>query len=322
MTDIRSSAVTAAPPAAGGVPRRLPRRHPFRWLALAVILVLAAMFAHGLVTNPNLQWDVVRHYFTSADVLRGLRVTIELTAGTMIISIVLGTAVAALQMSGGPLLAGVAGVYVWVLRSVPLLVQLLFWFNISALYPRLSLGVPFGPEFVSGNVNAFMTPWVAALVGLGLEGSAFVAETVRAGIRSVEPGQTEAARALGLRGPAIFRWIVLPQAIPVIIPSLANILVITLKATALVSVISLSDLLYTVETIYGRTYQPIPLLLTATIWYLILTLLLTLLQRGLERRFGRSARRGAPAPLWRDALAGLGSGLARFVVPSNRRAAR
>jgi polar amino acid transport system permease protein len=296
--------------------RRRPRRQPWQWAATLVALVLAAMLAHALATNPNLQWTIVRDYLFSHDILSGLLLTLELAVGTMIIGTVLGTVIALMRLSSNALLSSFARVYVWILRSVPLLVQLLFWYNVSALYPRMSIGVPFGPQLVAFNANSVLPPLVAALVGLGLETSAFIAEIVRAGLTSVPSGQLDAAAALGLPNRSIFRRVVLPQALPVIIPPLGNTLVITIKATSLVSVISLSDLLYSAETIYGRTYQTIPLLLVASIWYVVVTLVLSLGQASLERALGRSDRGARTRWSGRRLARDLTSGLARFVIPT------
>lgn len=297
--------------------RRRPRRRPWQWVGTAVVLLLAAMLGHSLATNENLEWNVVGDYLFSGDILDGLWLTIELTVETMVVGTILGTVVATMRLSRNKLLSGVAGVYVWILRSVPLLVQLLFWFNISALYPQISIGIPFGPTAFSFNANAILTPHIAALVALGLETSSFIAEIVRAGITSVPRGQLDAAAALGLPPRSIFRRVVLPQALPVIIPPLGNMLVITIKATSLVSVVSLSDLLYSAETIYGRTYQTIPLLLVATLWYITVTLILSLAQGVLERALDRSNRDDS-TPFVRRFARDLISGISRFVVPSRK----
>jgi polar amino acid transport system permease protein len=295
------------------------RRHPGRWIGMAVILVLLAMLAHALVTNTRLQWNVVTQYLFSAEILNGVVLTLELTAGTMIIGTVLGTVVAVMRMSENRLLSGVAAVYIWILRSIPLLVQLLFWYNISALYPNLTLGIPFGPSLVSLNANKILPPIMAALIGLGLELSAFVSEIVRSGLSAVPKGQVDAATALGMRRGTIFGRIVMPQAIPIIIPPMTNMLVITIKATSLVSVLSLSDLLYTAETIYGRTYQTIPLLLVATIWYVFITLVITIAQIPLERRFGRAGTKTTQPGIATRFTMSLRSGIAFFVLPDRFR---
>jgi ABC-type amino acid transport system permease subunit len=183
--------------------------------------------------------------------------------------------------------------YIWFFRGTPVLVQLIFWFNLAILIPVVTIGVPFGPTFFKGSANDLITPYTAALLGLGLNEAAYMAEIVRAGILSIDAGQPEAARALGMTPAKILRRIVLPQAIRVIIPPTGNETIGMLKATSLVSVISLSDLLYSVQTISSRTFQVIPLLLVACIWYLLLTSLLSLVQDWIESRFATGAQPGS-----------------------------
>ena len=262
-------------------------RHPGRWVAVAVVLVLAAMVVNSLIRNENFQWDVVFRYFTSTAILDGLRNTVLLTVLAMVVGLVLGIVLAAGRESKNPLLSGAALLYIGFFRGTPLLVQLIFWFNLSSLYPTLSLGIPFGPTFVSGSANALITPLVAAVLGLGLNEAAYMAEIVRAGLQSVDNGQTQAAQALGMTGRQVFRRIVLPQALRVIIPPTGNETISMLKTTSLVSVIALPELLFAAQIIYSRTYQVIPLLITASLWYLILTTVLTIGQTYLERRLRR-----------------------------------
>lgn len=281
----------AHPVGVGGQTLKVVRlKHPGRWIASAVALVLAAMLVNTLITNKNFQWDVVAKYFTSKSVLSGLGRTLELTALAMLIGIVLGVVLALMRLSGSPVLKSIAGLYVWVFRGTPLLVQLILLYNISALYPKLSLGIPFGPEFVSGNVNTIITPYVVALAALALNEAAFMSEIIRGGILSVEPGQVEAAQALGMRRNRITRRVVLPQAMRFIIPPTGNQVISMLKATSLVSVIALPELLYSTQVIYTRTYQTIPLLIVATLWYLIVTSVLMVGQGFLERRYSRGSR--------------------------------
>ncbi len=168
---------------------------------MAVVLVLAAMLVHTLATNPRFEWDVIGSYFLSRRVLDGLGLTILLTVVAMVIGIVLGVILAVMRLSANPLLSSASWCYIWLFRGTPVLVQLLFWFNLAFLFPRLSLGVPFGPSFVEGNANHFITAISAAILGLGLNEGAYMAEVVRAGILSVEHGQTEAAQALGMSRP-------------------------------------------------------------------------------------------------------------------------
>ncbi|MDI5963392.1 amino acid ABC transporter permease [Streptomyces sp. SL54] len=300
--------------------RRVPARHPGQWVSAAVLLVLAAMLVHTLLTNSRFQWGVVGRYFLSASVLHGLELTLWLTAAVMVCGYVLGVGIAAMRLSANPVLRGLSFGYVWLIRSVPPLVQLLFWYELASLYPELSLGVPFGREFVTVRTAHLFSGVLAAFVGLTLDVAAFSAEIIRGGILSVDPGQSEAAQALGLGRVRVFRRIVLPQAMPAIIPASGNMLIGMLKATSIVSVIAVQDLLYSVQLIYNQNYLIMPLLLVATIWYVVLTTLLSIGQYYTERYYargndgGRAGRRGfwrtvrGNAPLFgqvRTDLAGL-----------------
>ncbi|MER6003638.1 amino acid ABC transporter permease [Nonomuraea angiospora] len=264
----------------------VPLRRPGRWVAAAVLAVLAAMAVSFVVTTPALRPDLVAGYLFERSIMRGLLLTVELTALAMLAGAVLGTALAIMRLSDNPLLRWVAAAYVWLFRGTPILVQLLFWFFLGAVMPRISLGVPFGPEFFSAPVNALITPFTAAILGLGLNEAAYMAEIVRAGIGSVDHGQREAAEALGMRPALVYRRVILPQAARVIVPPTANETISMLKLTSLVLVIGLPDLLTSAQLIYGRNFQQIPLLIVASLWYLVLTTLLTLAQSRLERRFG------------------------------------
>ncbi len=274
--------------------KAIPVRHPGRWIAAAIIVVLAAALAKSMATNPRFQWGIIGHYFLSDRVLRGLVVTLELTALSMLIGIALGTLLAVMRLSPNPLVTGASWVYIWLFRGTPVLVQILFWGFISALYPRFSLGIPFGPQFVHFSANAVITPFVAGMLALGLNEGAYMAEIVRAGIISVEEGQTEAAQSLGMTRLQTMRRIVLPQAMRVIIPPTGNETISMLKTTSLVSVLAVTELLYSVQVIYAVNYRTIPLLIVASIWYLIVTSILSFGQYYVERHFGRGATRELP----------------------------
>jgi polar amino acid transport system permease protein len=271
--------------------KAVPVRHPGRWLAGAVILVLAAMLAHSLVTNENFHWDIVGKYLTTASVLNGLKNTLILTLLAMLIGIVGGILLAVMRLSANPLLSWTAAAYIWLFRGTPVITQLLFWFFLAALYPRLGLGIPFGPTFLSVDTNSLIAPFTAALLGLGLNEAAYMAEIVRGGILSVDHGQTEAAEALGMSRAKILRRIVLPQAMRVIIPPTGNETISMLKTTSLVIVIAYFELMTAVQQIYSRNFQTIPLLIVAAIWYLLLTSILTVIQGFIERRFARGVSR-------------------------------
>src|SRR5271165_4882923 len=279
--------------------KAVPVRHPGRWAAAAIVLVLIAMFVHSLLTNPRFEWGVIGSYFLSPRVLDGLEITILLTVVCMAIGIVLGVILAVMRLSANPLISGASWVYIWFFRGTPVLVQLLFWYNMAALYPRISLGVPFGPSFVHGNANSLVTALTAAILGLGLNEGAYMAEIVRAGILSVEHGQVEAAQALGMTRALTMRRIILPQAMRVIIPPTGNETISMLKTSSLASVITVTELLYSAEEIFAVNYKTIQLLFVASIWYIVLTSVLYVGQTYLERYYGRGRRGDRPTALQR-----------------------
>lgn len=280
--------------------RVVPVRHPGRWVAVAVIALLVAMLAHSLVVNPRWQWDYVRGYFTYPAILSGIVVTLELTALAMLLGVVGGVVLAVMRLSPNPMVSSAAWVYTWFFRGTPVLVQLLFWGFIARLYPDLSLGIPFGPTFVSVDSNTLISTFTAGVLGLGLNEAAYMSEIVRAGILSVDHGQSEAAQALGMRRMQTMRRIVLPQAMRVIIPPTGNETISMLKTTSLVVAISLPDLLGAASLIYGGNFLQIPLLVVASLWYLLMTSVLSVFQYYLERRFARGASRALPpTPLQR-----------------------
>src|SRR3954449_227524 len=280
--------------------KAIPVRRPGRWIAAAVVLVFGAALVKSVATNPRFQWGIIGDYFTSSRVLHGLVTTLELTVLCMAIGIVIGVLLAVMRLSPNPLLSGASWLYIWFFRGTPVLVQILFWGYISALYPQLSLGIPFGPQFVHFSANSVISPFVAGMLALGLNEGAYMAEIVRAGIISVEEGQTEAAQSLGMTRLQTMRRIVLPQAMRVIVPPTGNETISMLKTTSLVSVIAVTDLLYSAQLIYAVNYRTIPLLIVASIWYLIVTTVLSFGQHYLERYFGRGAARELPqTPLQR-----------------------
>ncbi|MFB6678087.1 amino acid ABC transporter permease [Streptomyces sp. NPDC056390] len=279
----KTAPAAAGPPAETGEaqPRIVRRPRTGQWLGAAVVLVLLALAANSVIRNDAFQWDVVADYFTSASVLRGLGLTLWLTALVMALGFALGTLLAVMRLSANPVLRSVSWGYVWLFRSMPILVQLLFWFNIGALYPHI-LGIK--------TVDLF-GPITVAIIGLTLHEAAYAAEVVRGGILSVDRGQIEAAQALGLSRFRRWRRIILPQAMRSIVPPAGNMLIGTLKGTSIVSVIAVQDLLYSVQLVYHRTYQVIPMLLVATIWYVVVTSLLSAGQFYVERHYARGSER-------------------------------
>jgi len=256
-------------------------------VAAAVSALLLIALCNSLATNPGYQWHVVLKYLTAKTVMTGFAWTLALTAASMTIGIVLGVIAALMRQSPNPIVSLVAASYIWLFRGTPVLVQLIFWYNLAALYQHIEIGLPFLPALVSIPTNTLITPIVAALLGLGLNEGAYMAEIVRGGLLSVDPGQREAAYSLGLTPARTIRRIILPQALRIIVPPTGNEVVGMLKATSLVSTLAISDLLYSVQGIYGRTFETIPLLIVASIWYLLASTLLSVVQRLLERRLDR-----------------------------------
>jgi polar amino acid transport system permease protein len=272
------------------------------------VLIVAASIVRAIVTNKNFEWGTVGSFLFDSRVLHGVLVTIELTVLAMVIGIVLGVILAVMRQSPNPLVSGAAWLYIWFFRGTPLLLQIYFWYFISSLFPTIALGIPFTHVYlVHGSANSIVTKFVAALIGLGLNEGAYMAEIVRAGFLSVPEGQTEAAQSLGLNRLQVMRLIVLPQAMRVIIPPTGNETISMLKNTSLVSVIAYTELLYTVQEIYDVNYATIPLLIVASIWYLAMTSVLYVGQHFIERHYGRGfsrAQRGTMRSRWLGLSAG------------------
>src|SRR5262249_46180121 len=232
-----------------------PRSRRWEWVAVAVVFLGLVLLLRSMIANSRFEWHVVRHYLFAPSILAGLRTTIILTVAAMSLAMALGLILAVMRLSRNLALRTASIIYIWFFRGTPVLVQLIFWYNLGALYPRLSLSIPFGPELVSARANNVFTPWVAALFGLALNEAAYLAEIIRSGIISVDPGQTEAARALGMSRRLRFRRIVLPQALRVMVPPISNETIGLLKYSAVVSVISVPELLYSGQLIYSQTFE-------------------------------------------------------------------
>ncbi|MBO3743776.1 amino acid ABC transporter permease [Actinoplanes flavus] len=271
----------------------VPARHPWRWAGAALVLVLLAQFVHGLATNPGWDWPTFFGYFLEESVVEALLLTVELTLAGAVLGFLGGIPLAAMRLSPNPVLSAVSWTFIWVFRSVPLLVQLLFWANLGYLYETLQVGVPFGPGWSFPTVN-LISSFGAALLGLALHEAAYAGEVIRAGLLSVDQGQHEAAAALGIPKWRQFRRIVLPQAMRAILPNAANLLISLLKSTSMVYILAIGELFYQVQVIYGRNGRVVPLLMVATVWYVILTALLSILQYYTERHFARGALRTLP----------------------------
>lgn len=258
----------------------VPRRQYAFYVLVTIVAILVIL---SLVTNPNYQWATVAQYLFAPSILEGLWVTVWITFVCMVISVVLGLLLAFMGLAQSTYVRGAAEAYIAFFRGTPLIVQLIFWYNISALYPDFSIGVPFGPQFFDLDLNSIITPIVAAIMGLALNEAAYMAEIFRGGLNGLPKGQIEAADALGLSGSTKVRKVILPQLLPIVVPPTWNQMIGMLKNTALISVIGAGELLYSAQSIYARTYETIPLLIVVSLWYLALSIALTVVQRMIEK---------------------------------------
>ena len=263
-------------------------------MAVAGVVLVGAMLLNMFLTQPNFNWSEQAKYAFDSSVLAGIRTTLWLTVASMAIGLFIGVVIAVMRLSTNPIVSGAAWLYVWIFRGTPVLVQLLFWANIGALLPMIGIGVPFGPQFVSWKTFDLVPSVMAALLGLGLNEGAYMSEIVRAGILSVDEGQAEAATALGLSRMQTLRRIVLPQAMRVIVPPFGNETISMLKTTSLVAYVPYYELLFSVQNIYTRTYQVMPMLIMASLWYLLMSSILTVGQYYIERHFAKGATRNLP----------------------------
>jgi polar amino acid transport system permease protein len=275
--------------------KAVPVRHPGRWVAAVVVLAIAAEIVYTIVTAPNLRWQAVGHYLFGRLILQGIVVTLELTVLAMLIGIVLGIILAVMRLSPNPVVASASWFYIWFFRGTPVLVQIFFWFNLAIVLPHIGLGIPFTSIHWQASTNALIAPFMAATLGLGLNEGAYMAEIVRAGIISVDHGQTEAAQALGMTRLLLMRRIVLPQAMRVILPPTGNETISMLKTSSLAFVAAVPELFTRSQQIASATYEVIELAIVASIWYLAMTSILTVGQYYLERYFARGSQRGLPA---------------------------
>jgi polar amino acid transport system permease protein len=269
----------------------VPQRQYGIWIGTVLALVLAALIIRAFAINPAFAWGAAFHYLFHPPILRGLGTTLLLTVLIMIVAIVIGTVIAIMRVSRSPILRAFAGVYVWFFRGVPALIQLIFWFNLSLLVREISLTIPLAGTFFSMRTNDFMSPFFSAIVALSLCEAGYMAEIIRAGIKSVPGGQAEAASALGMPYRMILKRIILPQAMRFVVPPTGNEAINLLKMTSLVTFIAVDDLFYSAQSIYARTFETIPLLIVVAFWYLAVVSIMSFGQHFLERHFGRSDRR-------------------------------
>jgi polar amino acid transport system permease protein len=275
-------------------------RHPWRWLSGAIVLLIAADAIYTLITAPYMRWEFVSQYLFQRLILEGCLLTLELTVIAMLIGIVLGVVLAVMRLSPNPVTSSVSWFYIWFFRGTPVLVQIFFWYNLAIVLPHLGVYLPGTNLGFGASTNAVVSPLLAAILGLGLNEAAYMAEIVRAGIISVEHGQTEAAQALGMTRLQVMRRIVLPQAMRVIIPPTGNETISMLKTTSLAFVATVPELFTRAQQVASFNFAVVELLIVASVWYLAMTSVLTVGQYYLERYFARGAQRELPpTPLQR-----------------------
>lgn len=267
------------------------RRVPYGTLLATLVVGLIALKLIQLVSqNPNFEWPTVFKYLFNPAIISGLEMSLALTVVAMVIGIVIGLFLAIAKISQNPVLRSVSSVYVWIFRGTPLLVQLLFWYNLSSLFPHISLSIPLGPELAQWNTNDLITPLTAAIAGLALNEAAYMAEIIRGGLISVDEKQFETAHSFGMSRARVYRRIIIPQAMKSIVPPTSNQLINMVKATSMVSMIAMGDLLYEVQSIYNSNFKVIPLLMVAVIWYLVVTSVLSVVQDAVENYYNKSDR--------------------------------
>ncbi len=295
------SAADVAPDPSGPIgpqdlrPGIVPARHPARWVGTALVGLAVLAVLYSFLTNPRWEWDVVAQWFTAESVIRGLAETLKLTVICGFLGFVLGFILALMRLSSSSLFSSVSWTFSWIFRSTPLLVQLLLWYNLGYLYEKISLGIPFTSiTFFEVNTTTLISQFAAAVLGLTLNQAAYSAEIIRGGILSVDQGQLEAAAALGIPPWRRSTRIVLPQAMRAILPTAFNEVIGLVKGTSIVYVLAYGELFYTVQVIYSRTQQVLPLLLVATCWYIVITSVLSVAQYYIERHYSKGAVRTLP----------------------------
>lgn len=270
--------------------RTVPNRHYGRKVAAILVGVACFAVAYSMAMNPRWGWPIVQEYLFDSAVITGVRNTVTLTVVSMIASMVVGVGIAVMRLSPNPLISWVAGIYVWFFRAVPLLVLVLFTYYMAALIPEINIGLPSLEPIVSLPTNELLNQFTAATLAIAVIGGAYIGEIFRGGILGVHAGQLEAARSLGMPGGLMMRRVVLPQAIRIVAPSLGNQFIDLLKATSIVSVVGYAELLTSVQRIYARNFEQIPLLIVAVFWYLVLVTIAQGFQTLMERRVSAAYR--------------------------------
>ena len=263
-------------------------RHPWRTFFAVVIILIAALFIIDAAGRPAYDWPAVGKYVFDVRVIEAAFNTLQLTVYSMVIGIILGIILAVMRLSPNPIFKSVAWAYLWIFRGTPVYVQLVFWGLLAFIYQSIDFGIPFMQPWVSFKTTAALNAFTLAVIGLALNEAAYMAEIVRAGILSVDKGQEEASKALGMSWGQTMRRVTIPQAMRIIIPPTGNEVISMLKTTSLVTAVPVSSDLYSrSRDISAETFNPIPMLLIASTWYLVFTTVLMVGQYFLEKRFAR-----------------------------------
>lgn len=272
----------------------IPARHWGQRLVAVFLIAIVGFAIYMVATSRHVSWSTIPQYVFDQTILDGIRLTILFTVLSMVISIVAGAILASMRLASNPVLSAFASLYIWFFRGTPLLVQIIFWFNIQLFIPSIDVG------FFQMDTNVVVTAFVAALLALSLNEAAYMAEIIRGGLLAIDDGQNEAAKALGYTPTQAMIRIIFPQALRVIVPPIGNQTISMLKTTSLVSVVAAQDLLTRAQNIYARNFLIIELLIVASLWYLLMTTVASALQYMIEQHFGRSSRQ--PMGPWRAAL--------------------
>jgi len=289
MIDI-SQRLRNSQPLRDDAPDRLAAKMPVRKSEIALAIFFAALLVGAVMSlssNKNFKWEIFLQFVTAKAIISGLGVTLTLTVIASAVGLIGGVVLAAMASSSLRPLRWAAAFYIWCSRGTPILVHLLLWFNLALFIPVFSIGIPFVHTFWHIPTNQLISGFTASILGLGLAEAAYMAEIVRGGLASVDPGQREAAQAMGLKRSQIMRCVMLPQAMRAMIPALSNQIILMLKTTSLVSAVAGNDLLTKVKDIYNDNFEIVPLLLVATFWYLVFSTVATVAQHYIEMWFSK-----------------------------------
>ncbi|WP_425246464.1 amino acid ABC transporter permease [Streptomyces sp. NEAU-NA10] len=312
MTDKLDKSSAGAPPADrppvakesafSGPPeaiKAIPVRHYGRWVSAVVVVALLALLVNAFATG-DIQWSTVGGKLFDSTVIKGAGRTLLISVLAMVLGVLLGVVLAVMRLSKNPVTSSVAWLYIWFFRGTPVYVQLLMWFNLSLIFEYLNLGPIYKDEMVQ-----VMTPFMCALLGLGLNEAAYMAEICRAGLLAVDEGQTEAAHALGMSHSKTLRRIVIPQAMRVIVPPTGNEFINMLKTSSLVYVVTYNELLRSTSVIGSSSFAVMEMLFVASIWYLVMTSVFSVFQYYLERYYARGSSRSLPPTVFQKIKANL-----------------